>query len=104
MHYDGSDFYFANRNQILRSTDGITWSEILDLASLQYTDGIISNGGGKLMAFGMLGTVRYSTDYGQNWTGGIYNMGAIYLNNAFRTGFYYDNQGTDTWVLVLIKC
>ena len=100
LHYDGSDFYFVNRNQILRSNDGIGWSEILDLTNLQYTDGIISNGGGKLMAFGMLGTIRYSTDYGQNWTGGIYNMGGSYLNNVFRTGFYWNNQGNDTWVLV----
>ena len=83
LHYDGSDFYFTNRNSTLRSTDGITWTDLnAPSSNLPSNDGILSNGSGKLMTFGGLGIVRYSGDYGATWYEfGSLGMGGYIENN-----------------------
>ena len=110
LHYDGSDFYFTNRNSTLRSTDGLTWTDLnapndgFNNAN-PANDGILSNGSGKLMLLGSLGIVRYSEDYGATWweygTMGMRGLGYAqsYQSGAIRAGFYYNDNGTDTWVV-----
>ena len=106
LHYDGSDFYFCNRNSTVRSTDGLTWTDLNAPNDVfPYNDGILSNGSGKLITLGQLGVIRYSEDYGSNWwqfgLGGYQglNYDQDYQNGAIRAGFYYNDNGTDTFVV-----
>lgn len=97
VDYSGDTFYLTVTDNLYKSTNGTSWTSIF--SGTTYTTSITSDGNAtegsrKIMAAGVAGTIRKSSDGGSTWTGGLGQIGS---QNMYALA--YGNQGgTDYWV------
>ena len=97
VDYSTDTFYLTVTDNLYKSTNGTSWTSIF--SGTTYTTSITSDGNStegsrKIMAAGVAGTIRKSSDGGSTWSGGLAQIGS---QNMYALA--YGNQGgTEYWV------